>query len=134
MKDSIKNKLIAAIIESKRPWKYREIQKWIWNLNYPNEPFTRDQRGYYSTNMSTGFFVNGYLLHSGDGRIYRTNEGYLARWNTKEDVLGEAIRKHVKIFGSRVRFSDGRNFNYEVDSAVEKLTKNMVKIIDKKLI
>lgn len=95
MKDSRKNKLIKAMIESNRGWRYTEMQQFIWNLNHPNLPFTREQRGYWSNNFLQGPFVKGYMVEGGDGKVYKQGNLWFAKWTTAKESAIDKINSEV---------------------------------------
>ena len=57
---------------------FTEIQEALWHMSHPDEPFTRDLRGYWSTNLCGGMFYHAGLLHvfatKGPDGLWRRND------------------------------------------------------------
>lgn len=70
------------MIESNRGWRFTEMQEFIWRHNYPDLPFTREQRGYWSANLTIGHMNSG-----GDGRVYKDGKLWYARWHTEQEIM-----------------------------------------------
>ena len=135
-KQSKKNQLITAIIESGRPWKFTEMQRFIWNLTYPNTPMTRDNRGFWATNFSSGTFAKGHMLGGGTGCIYKTPEGWMAKFYSKEEIAKNKIlqitnRIIYKSFAKANTYPhfSSRLFFYEVNYLFNKYGNHILKAL-----
>lgn len=126
-KESRKNKLIKAMIESNRGWRFTEMQQFIYNLNYPGQPFTREQRGYWCAN-----FTNGHMNSGGDGRIYKDGKLWYARWHTDQEITLHKVILEIEKLSLNSYMAGMRREMYgpklfRTKDTINKITKIIVK-------
>lgn len=122
---SKKDLLISAMIESDRVWSYREMQKFVFKLSYPNAEFTKSERGYWSTNFCAS--QRGYMLSGGNGRVFKVDGGWRARWHTGNENDIDRLMREVKIL-CRVAHIHGRN-----DRSFSRISTEMLPKLEKKI-
>jgi len=93
MKKTNKQMLVDHMLENGNDFRYTDMVKFVLKLNKgENYEYTREDRGYYSTNFSfahDGYMVNG----SGKCGIYKNSNG---RWSAKYWTAKDKIAIHSK--------------------------------------
>jgi hypothetical protein len=105
------------------------MQRFLWNLSNPDNP--NMPRGYWATNFSNSSSDrtihpwSGFMLHSGNGRVYKTSEGWRAAWSTKSEVKIQKIISEVnKITMSAARHGQTyHSYKFIVEKGMPKIQK-----------
>lgn len=100
----LKKQLVDFMIANGNDFRYTDVIKAILRINKGKDyVYTRDNRGYYATNLSTGY-CNGYLVRGcGDCGLYKNeHERWSAKYYTKEDKINYIIKRQINALATTV--------------------------------
>lgn len=103
-KITVKKQLVDFMIANGNDFRYTDMIKAILRINKGKDYiYTRENRGYYATNLSAGY-CNGYLVSGcGDCGVYKNEKGrWSAKYYTKKDKVNYVIERHINALSAKV--------------------------------
>ena len=102
-KISVKKQLVDIMIANGNDFRYTDVIKTLLKIcRGKNYVYTRDDRGFYGTNMcrhSNGYLVNG----GGDCGLYKNESGrWSAKYYTKSDKVNYVLNRQINILSNLV--------------------------------
>ena len=102
-KITVKKQLVDFIIANGNDFRYTDMIKSILRIcRGKNYVYTRADRGFYATNLSSS--NNGYLVNGGgDCGVYKNENGrWSAKYYTREDKVNYIINRQINILSNLV--------------------------------
>jgi hypothetical protein len=112
-KISVKKQLVDIMIANGNDFRYTDVIKTLLKIcRGKNYVYTREDRGFYGTNMcvhSNGYLVNG----GGDCGLYKNENGrWSAKYYTKTDKLNYVINRQINVLSALV---SKERYHYDVN-------------------
>ena len=117
-KITVKKQLVDFIIANGNDFRYTDMIKAILRIcRGKNYVYTRDDRGFYATNLSSS--NNGYLVNGcGDCGVYKNENGrWSAKYYTREDKVNYIVNRQINILSNLVSLE-----RYRYDSNMRDLS------------
>jgi len=102
-KITVKKQLVDFIIANGNDFRYTDMIKIILRIcRGKNYVYTRSDRGFYATNLSSS--NNGYLVNGGgDCGVYKNENGrWSAKYYTREDKVNYIVNRQINILSNLV--------------------------------
>lgn len=102
-KISVKKQLVDIMIANGNDFRYTDVIKTLLKIcRGTNYVYTRDDRGFYGTNMCT--HSNGYLVNGGgDCGLYKNESGrWSAKYYAKSDKVNYVINRQINVLSNLV--------------------------------
>ena len=116
-KVSVKKQLVDFMLANGNDFRYTDVIKTLLKIcRGKNYVYTREDRGFYATNMSSG--SNGYLVNGGgDCGLYKNENGkWSAKYYTKKDKINYVIDREINVLSAGVSLA-----RYVYDDRVQKI-------------
>lgn len=112
-KVSVKKQLVDIMIANGNDFRYTDVIKTLLKIcRGKNYVYTREDRGFYGTNMcvhSNGYLVNG----GGECGLYKNESGrWSAKYYTKTDKLNYVINRQINVLSALV---SKERYHYDVN-------------------
>jgi len=117
-KITVKKQLVDFMIANSNDFRYTDMIKAILRIcRGKNYVYTRDDRGFYATNLSSS--NNGYLVNGGgDCGVYKNENGrWSAKYYTREDKINYIVNRQINILSNLVSLE-----RYRYDSNMRDLS------------